>query len=192
MVYQVAPQEILCQLPGLFMTVMTQRSSVRAKWWEVTARQADPDRSSKESLKCPWQMGPQSQGWSLWRVLFPSAFVGTHLLLVRLHPLLSVPLTLFPLLCSHPLTFSPKHSLSTELEDKRTLFIDEWLFWAYLGNLATFWTGENSGGKNGLAGDSFPSTEIHTNACFCYPFRKELSPRRVSLCKQAPFRLEAA
>lgn len=174
------------------MTVMTQRSLVRAKCWEVTARQADLTGLQNNQLKCPWQMGPQSQGWSLWRVLFPSAFVGTHLLFVCLYPLLSVSLALFPLPWSHPRTFSPKHSLSTELEDKCTLFIDEWLFWAYLGNLATFWTGENSGGKNGLTGDSFPSTKTHTKACFCYPFRKKLSPRRVLLCKRALFRLDAA
>jgi hypothetical protein len=40
-----------------------------------------------------------------------------------------------------------------------------------LGNLDTFWTCENSGGKNGLTGDLFPSSEIHTKACFLSSFR---------------------
>jgi len=42
-----------------------------------------------------------------------------------------------------------------------------------LGNLDTFWTCENSGGKNGLTGDLFPSSEIHTKACFCRPFGEQ-------------------
>lgn len=149
MVYQVAPQEILCQLPGLFMTVMTQRSSVRAKWWEVTARQANRDRSWKESAEnVAGRWDSRVRAGPLVSFLFPSAFVGTHFLLICLNLLLSASLTLFPLPSSHALTFSSAHTLSTELEDKCAIFIDEWFFWDYLGNLDTFWDlGEFRGKK---------------------------------------------
>lgn len=173
MVDQVAPQEILCQLPGLSVPVTTQSSSVTAKWWEVTAHQADLDRPYKESAKSvPGRWDPRVRAGPFVSFLLLSAFVCTHFLLSCLPPLPSASLTLSPHPYPHPLTFSLADTLSTELEDNSAIFIDEWLFWDNIGNLDTFWTWENSGGKNGLTGDSFPSSAIHTKACFCYPFRK--------------------
>lgn len=82
---------------------------------------------AKNQVKCLWHTGPQSQGPSF-GVPFSRQHVSHTLLLVRLRLLLSVSLTLFPHPDAHSCTFSPTHTLSTELEDKCTIFIDEWLF----------------------------------------------------------------
>lgn len=78
MVYQVEPQEILCPVPVLFMTVVTQRSSAGDKWWEVTAHQADRDRPKKESAESVPGRWDLKSDWPFDFFPFPLSICGSR------------------------------------------------------------------------------------------------------------------
>lgn len=114
MAYRVAPQETLHQLPGLFMTMITQISSVTAERWDMTGIPwQDLKRTNR---KCPWQVGPRV-GTSPGVSPFAPQHLSAHIFCLSV-------LLLQPKL---PHLF-PAHTLSTELEDNWPIFIAEWLF----------------------------------------------------------------